>query len=676
MNKNNLYRLSALLYRDDSNSLNRTTTISKIIESFFVIISNEAHEFQSLSDKIYKEFSLLFHDEELIPAINPKYFDFEYPDAKNQGIRNSIISLKEERYQYLKTMQNQNNIYRHIVNFYRDSGYTDEIISLTDFTKLIQNFLYKIFVQNLEKSKSLFDKSLDISDLVEKISFSNDEKELINMFLDYDSPGKDKAIFNIGSWAVEFATINGDVELENQLNNITHKTLYLDTNVLFRLIGIDGERRQKRLINFLERCKTSGQSLKITKTVMDEYHKSFEIGVKHIISLSPKVKYTDPIPNSIVQHYFNSNGISVDIFLAETEMTFNEHIKNLGIQIESYDFYAEADGKHRLKIDKYSEDIMNYKHQTHEFQSLPDATNIVYIGSLREGHGCNFNDSMYFFLTVDKALTKWEQNTFDGCPVTMRPSDWLTLLLKYLTRTGNDYRAFVSFIQTVIQTEQKEPETVMAMLDGISQIADKLENQEQLYSILVSQKYNEILAIDTYVNKVEYSKELANSIMEEKIRKLEEDRLRDRLESNEQFDAMKAHLDDTKQMLELVEKKNEKMLSEKDEKIRRDRKKHLKYVKKTEKSKIVQSCVAALFFFVPSVIGIVLTWFFTDQSWNHIYKLINQTDNTLSWQMFLTATLLVFLAPSVSVLWNHLIGDKNLKSRMISAGFTEDELDS
>src|SRR5665648_321012 len=56
MNKANLYRLSALMYPDNVNSLNRNNIIKKIIESQFILNENEITSLEILPVLIKENF--------------------------------------------------------------------------------------------------------------------------------------------------------------------------------------------------------------------------------------------------------------------------------------------------------------------------------------------------------------------------------------------------------------------------------------------------------------------------------------------------------------------------------------------------------------------------------------------------------------------------------------------
>ena len=138
MNKYNLYRLSALLYPNECNSLNRDETIKKIIESFFVITENREASLERLPSLIHEEFRMQFMNEEINTVISSnsifiKQFDEQKLDSDNNP--NLVISIKPERYLYLKDVQESKNIYKHIDDYYASNLDLKFVYTLDDFKK-------------------------------------------------------------------------------------------------------------------------------------------------------------------------------------------------------------------------------------------------------------------------------------------------------------------------------------------------------------------------------------------------------------------------------------------------------------------------------------------------------------------------------------------------------------
>src|SRR5690606_26186700 len=102
----------------------------------------------------------------------------------------------------------------------------------------------------------LLNSKKQVDDLIniESHSYTVIERDVINEFLVWDNNDKNKAIFDIASYALEYCMIsNNGNGAHIQLNNLKNKIFYLDTNVIYRALGINGESRQNRTTTFLNK---------------------------------------------------------------------------------------------------------------------------------------------------------------------------------------------------------------------------------------------------------------------------------------------------------------------------------------------------------------------------------------------------------------------------------------
>ncbi len=111
--------------------------------------------------------------------------------------------------------------------------------------------------------------------------FTLEEREAINEFLEWDDINKNKSIFALISYSLEYAVITNHQESSAVfLNSIKHKVFFLDNNVLYRAIGLNGDNRQNRIITFLNKCKSAGQEFKISKLFREKITDTIKHNVK------------------------------------------------------------------------------------------------------------------------------------------------------------------------------------------------------------------------------------------------------------------------------------------------------------------------------------------------------------------------------------------------------------
>lgn len=505
MNRNN-FRLGALLYDDDNSAFMRSTTIRKIVESFFALTNNNDASCNSLPILIKEEFDIDIHPNEIHQVINQDGY-FELVSGTCHAIEcekcTNVVRLTESRYATILSREKKGSIYRYIDEYYNDQLELHNEISKEGFIDLIEKFLYSIFVQNMEKSSTMFDLKIEHVEILEDLGFDNEQKKIINGFLDYDDDGKNKAIFDIGSLALEFVILNGNIDLRTQKSNILKKTLYLDTNIIFRVLGINGVDRQKKVYNLLKRCVETGQQLKISYASQREFFESLNRHLNKVQDFKSIVEYTDPISDDVIKNYFETHSGNVKFYKAKVRAEYERILDDLNIEIDEKDYDGTAKGNQRKIINNYSTSISEFKTQR-EVEIRPDAINIAYIQQLREGQSDNFRSLKEFFLTSDKQLINWEAQNITKYPVAMYPSNWLSIILKFGTRTSDDYKSFVSFIKNVYTEKKKDLDVVLSTLKVISMHAETAEKEKELYDIYVESEYDNILNIGNFREREKY----------------------------------------------------------------------------------------------------------------------------------------------------------------------------
>lgn len=505
MNRYN-FRLGALLYDDDNSAFKRSTTIRKIVESFFALTDNNDVLCNRLPILIKDTFDIEIHPNEIHQVIiQDRYFEFVSGNCYAGECENcnSVVRLAKKRHATILAREKNGSIYKFIDEYYYAQADLQDEISNEDFLVLIERFLYSIFVQNMEKSSIMFDLKMEHAEVLEDLGFDNEQKRIINDFLDYDDDGKNKAIFDIGSLALEFVILNGNIDLKTQKSNILKKTLYLDTNIIFRVLGINGVDRQQKVFNLLKRCIDTGQQLKISYASQKEFFESLNRHLNKVQDFKSMVGYTAPISDDVIRNYFETRSGNVKFYKAKIKAEYERTLGDLNIEIDEKDYDGTATGDQRMVINQYVSSISEFKHQR-ELEIRPDAVNIAYIQHLREGQLDNFRSLREFFLTSDKQLINWESAKITMYPVAMYPSNWLSIILKFGTRTSDDYKSFVSFIKNVYTEKKKDLDVVLSTLKVISMHAETAEKEKELYDIYVESEYDNILNIGSFREREKY----------------------------------------------------------------------------------------------------------------------------------------------------------------------------
>lgn len=499
MKINSAIRTAAVLYADDNQNVTQKTITRKIIESIFVSLNNKEITINELIDQIQDDLNLEFGEEEIERIIdNSDKFEIR-PDSKTND---AYIRLSNIRFQNVKDKEDKNSLEKHVnifvENIYQGNFNNDAV------SKCIYDYIYDLLNKNISVFKKITNSNSTIQDIsIDSESFSFEERKCINEFLSWDSKEKNKAIFNIVSYAIEYALITNNVVSGNVFSNtIKNKVFYFDINVIYRAIGINGVERQKRTLSFLNKCKNSGQTFFISKFSIDE----FKASVQHHISQLQKVPFNKINPKLFSEYAVNTSfyeyyhrwrmnrtaTYSFDLFHAEINSEYKKFLKEFSV-VEDFKIpFVESDKDTEKIIENYTRDIKLYSGKG-ENTARYDALNTLLIEKRRNQNYRSITDTKYFFLSVDQKLRNWDFQRNDKQPIALLPSQWLSILLKFFSRTEDDYKSFVSFLRLKLQNPIIQEEDLHFILAGISEVTEDFKHQKELFDEMIELQFQKTL---------------------------------------------------------------------------------------------------------------------------------------------------------------------------------------
>ena len=527
-----IFRLAAVLYADNNYEVNPKTIYRRIIESILLDNNNDVIGIHTLIDTIKAKYELDFTFEEIQEIIkDDKYFNSSY---KNEDIK---ISIVHNRFKTLCENVKHKNLDYFISEFQKIN--TD--ISLEELREIIYSFLYEVFQTNINSFSKLINPEILLEDLIDIKDLKKMSKlniEIINSFLNWNNDDKNKIIFNISSLALEYCLITNKKGKNIRLENLKNKSFYLDTNIIFRAIGLNGENRRKRTITFLEKFKEANEKLYISSFTNEEIKNTLEYYISQISRVSTTkinskifIKFRKYEDFFDFYHCWRKDRIndSTDIFLAH----INSLIENLKKDFNIFNAYKESFDVRESKI---NEEIMDIASQINNFKtehkgmsslietSLTDAKNIYLIENLRAGKYVNIFDCKYYLISSDQQLRKWDYIKNTSIPIVLLPSQWMSILLRYLNRTNDDFKSFVSFLNINNNEKGISNENLQLILDGISEITSDFEKQNEIVEALINNKVKDIITSSrTDTEIVERAKKFAESELEKRIQNLEKE---------------------------------------------------------------------------------------------------------------------------------------------------------
>lgn len=105
----------------------------------------------------------------------------------------------------------------------------------------------------------------------------------------------------------------------------------------------------------------------------------------------------------------------------------------------------------------------------------------------------------------------------------MLPSQWLSIILRFLNRTNDDYKSFVNFLNLRSNEQAISGEKLQIILAGISEITADVETQRGLMNILVENRFKDIINGDKDDETIfERAKYFAKSETDKRIEELKQ----------------------------------------------------------------------------------------------------------------------------------------------------------
>ena len=515
--------MSAILYaRNNSNSISTKQIIRKIIEdALFQNASDKSVLLSRLLEFISLNYAITLSDEEVLAVVKDPKFSNNFEYYEDRGLR---ISLTHRRRVLIEQeLANNKNLNDYIQDFVKSHNLNN--LKIDVFYK----FLYGVFTTNVEGYKQLLKERtvLQIDDAL----FDEEDKLIINKFLDWDDKGKNAAIFNLASFALEYCMLTNKKDALFEINNLKNKNLYFDSNILFRAIGVNGEDRQLRTEQFLSKFSKVRQNLFITKETDTEIKETIDYYVTKLnkattptAKVNPKV-YVETIEiDGFYKFYYkwriNRSDGSVGAFKIHLLAKYEEILNRYHIQIDSIKPYKDDEKKEQLY--EYETQILNHNEDKSYSAASIDAKNILWMECRRNGQNEDIYKVNCFFVSSDQHLRRWDFNrNMNEVPIVMLPSQWLSMVLRYMERSDDDYKSFVCFLNMKVNHPSLSEEQLLYAIEGISEITSDITQQTYLIKSFIKEDFSNELQGLSDEELQEKAKVFAETEFDKKLKDLE-----------------------------------------------------------------------------------------------------------------------------------------------------------
>lgn len=419
-------------------------------------------------------------------------------------------SMRVELHEEIKYAYESNTIDIFIDVFYKNNfalikNYTSENVK-----DLIYDFLYKVSNNNLLEFKKIATQNYSINKEIEiSKNYDNNQINIINNFLNWDNEEKNELIFRLSNIGLEFSILSNpaNYDLFSQIN-ANNKKFFLDTNILYRLLGLNGDHRKNRIETFIDNCRKTNQSLYITRYTELEFRESLTYHCSQLKKYSinnTKLFNQYSVGEDFYKYYYlwktkNVNK-SIDVFRSYLLQQYRSILSAHNISLVD-EILDETETEVEKKIYNYAKSINKFKndnfYDNDYYLWIPkkqyyDAKNILLLETLRNGNFSDFLETEYFLISTDHKLLNWDHKRSNFIPSVLLPTHWLSISIRFFSCSSDDLKSFINFINLPAHNTTINNRDLSIILKAIQEIEDSDESQEYILRGILSVKIDDIL---------------------------------------------------------------------------------------------------------------------------------------------------------------------------------------
>ena len=530
MDIRSITRTATIIYADSMSNRTTNTIKKKFVESVYVNNGNTLLTLSELVNIIEETMGLMFSEDEIKPIVKDETVFMEVLNRSSEDIK---YNLQEKRYSTLcsKSIDEIDNV---IEIFFSTKVENSLSITKDGFKELMYRYLHSILNTNVSTYVQFVNptKSVTIPKLNSE-QFTDDEIDLINDFVKWNDETKNKAIFKLINYCIEYAIVVNNSSEDVLSKSLRTKVFYLDNALLYRALGINGETRKKRTISFLKKCKESGQKFVISKYTRQEFFNTVDYHLSQLNSSTPFGRITP----RVFKRYANGDGFyqfyhewrngrinyGFDIFKTHIHSLYKDLVRQFDIE---ENFKVPFDEKEEPAIiNTYKEEIQAIKKTNRNEPHMVDARNMHWIECIRNGNNIDVASTKYYFVTSDQKLQSWDRIHSVNQPLTLLPSQWMGLILKYVSRSSDDYKSFISFMNLPKDNSVISEDELQSVMAGISEMTEEFSKQESIIESMVEIKFGDILKGNIQENAKAYAKDRLENEFEKQLEEKEKERL-------------------------------------------------------------------------------------------------------------------------------------------------------
>ena len=628
-----IFRLAAAIYSESNDVVSDTEIQLQIIKCMFVATGNDYLTKSEIISMVLEIYKYHISEDEVDNML-----------WKTKGVFQSVIKDEEKAFCLNQSVcseceEAQKNNIDSFINAFIDEK---KIADPEKCKNAIHIYLYELTTTNINSYRVLLsgkdgtqftnnELSVDVSAL------SDEEKQIVHDFLVWDNISKNSALGNLVYCCLEYCLlINGDSPNNLLKAFIRHREIYLDTNVIFRALGINGKDRKNVVTAFLRKCKQANLQLIISHATRNEFFDTINYYISQMEYYPRGNIYSgayEQIADYNIFAFYESWRqehplMSLKYFATYIRSLYLGLVKEFRIvddvkipdRIYHSDEFKSVRNRYSASIKSVKQGInSDYISDDYRYSNRDshDATVIRYIELLRENAG----DTDIFLASSDRALRLWDINRIDAeYPVVIYPSQLFLVLLKTCGRSENDYDSFVSFINIRPSSKRVSPENAHIILSGISSITEDIKTQEHLVAAVFGDDFQNVIKTSTSdADLYEKVQRISQNYLEKELRE-KENRIESLQADISQYGATGKAMQEKIEAQDNALKESKCTIQQQNEEIKQREEKILSHAeRKTLPQYIIRTYVmpALLTLIIISFATFVILQFtFKDKKWN------------------------------------------------------------
>lgn len=526
----NFFRFALIL--SDGQAPTFEKNLAKIIKPILFDNYGQALTIPEILNYCSKLYALDFTYGEVDLVLNNAKFGF----IKVAGVStsNTKYDITPAEYDKLKNKYDKYKIDKIIDTFKEFQA--DISCTKDEIKNVVSKYIYELFNNDVSSILSLLHTgNNDLTASMDRYNFTPNEKIILNTFFNWDNKEKNVFIYNVVSSCYEYCMMTVKKDSGYIKSLISGKSFYLDTSILFRLLGFNNDDRQQSIQKFISRCESTGVELKMTTFTHREFFATLDNHVNRLTNLlrgqqAPSYDVAKTLIGNCDVDNFYKKYVQ---WSKNTVCEYNDY--------RSFKGYLTEECIKQLEKIKCSNPPGYVYNNDDLFKSLlafkanlgknynalsieTDVANYIYIKELNAKCDIqNFSDVKAFFISADQSQIAWtKQQSKSVTSCFLLPSVLYSLLLKYdgRTATDDDYATFCQFVNQRIPYVEDE---LQSKKEEIFRHIARMGESTSIKDSLIIKINNEMLTEEYKDYAAEKIVEIAQNQMTKEFREQIED---------------------------------------------------------------------------------------------------------------------------------------------------------